>query len=117
MGATPAPPDPASAQSVRGTVRDHESGVTLQRADGTLLARGDSVVGRHITEEDGRFVLPLPNPGAYRLRATRVGYAPATTDTFVLAPGQDVMAGLRPTSQPRAVGHERDPSAKNKGDP
>ncbi len=95
LGATPAPQEFASAQSVRGTVRDDESGVPLQRADVTLLARRDSVVGRTITDEDGRFVLRLPNPGAYRLRATRVGYAPATTDTFALAKGQDVMAGLR----------------------
>jgi hypothetical protein len=95
IGATLTPQTSASAQTVRGTVRDHGSGVTLQRAAVALLAPDDSVVGQHITEEDGRFVIRLPDAGSYRLRALRVGYAPATTETFSLARGQDVLAELR----------------------
>lgn len=86
---------PAWAQTtVQGTVLDAESGIPIYTADVAVLATDDSVVGRSITDEDGRFVVLVAHAGSYRLRATRIGYVPFTTDSFVLGPGQDAVAEL-----------------------
>ncbi len=89
------PGRPAWAQTVQGTVFDAESGVPISLANVALLATDDSIVGRHVTDKDGRFVIRAPEAGSYRLRASRISYAPFTTDTFALETGQDAVAELR----------------------
>lgn len=65
------------AQTVRGTVVDDESGVPMGTVEVALLGTDDSIVGRYVTDENGRFVARMPDAGLYRLRATRIGYEPA----------------------------------------
>ena len=97
------PAGPAWAQTVQGTVFDAESGVPISMANVALLATDDSIVGRHVTDKDGRFVIRAPEAGSYWLRATRIGYAPFTTDTFALETGQDAVAELRLRPSPTAL--------------
>ena len=92
---TLSPARPAWAQAVQGTVVDAESGAPIYMADVALLATDDGIVGRHVTDKDGRFVIRVPEAGSYWLRATRIGYASFTTDTFALETGQDAVAELR----------------------
>lgn len=86
---------PASSQVVHGTVLDDASGLPIHTAEVELLAADDSVVGRYVTNESGRFVAPVPDAGLHRLRARRIGYLIAVTDEFGLPPGQDGLAELR----------------------
>ena len=83
------------AQTVRGTVVDDESGVPMGTVEVALLGTDDSIVGWYVTDENGRFVARMPDAALYRLRATRIGYEPSTSDAFALAPRQGVMAELR----------------------
>ena len=89
------PARPAWAQTVRGTVVDDESGVPMGTVEVALLGMDDSIVERYVTDENGRFVVRMPDVGSYRLRATRMGYEPSTSDAFALAPGQAALAELR----------------------
>ena len=89
------PVRPAEGQTIQGSVRDATSGASIEMADVALLTAGDSIVGRHVTGADGRFVVRAREAGSYRLRATRMGYASYTTDAFALALGQDTVAQIR----------------------
>ncbi len=100
MRTTVAPNSSISAPTVAGTVVDHVSGLPLQRTDVALVAPDDRVVGRDSSEVNGRFSIPLPDAGSYRLRATRVGYASSHTDSFTLADGQEAMVELRLSVSP-----------------
>lgn len=91
---------PILAQVVRGTVLDAESGASIDMAQVALLAEDDRVVRQHMTDTAGRFVIRAPNAGVYRLRATRIGYAAFTTDTFALEAGQDTVVELRLPARP-----------------
>ena len=46
-------------------------------------------------EENGLFVLRVPDPGSYRLRAGRIGYASFTTEAFTVEPGRSATVDLR----------------------
>ncbi len=85
----------ALAQSVEGTVVDDESGTPMSTVEVVLVTDVDVIIERHITDENGRFVITLPSTGSYRLRASRIGYEASTSGVFVLAPGQAAMAELR----------------------
>ena len=86
---------PAWAQTVQGTVLDDEWSVPIETAGVSLLAADDSVVVQYVTDENGRFVIRLPDAGSYRLRTTRLGYEPSTSYAFTLGPGQDALRGTR----------------------
>jgi hypothetical protein len=89
MASTPAP---AWAQTVQGSVLEVESGVPIYTADVVLLSPSDSVVGRSVTDREGRFVIRVGNAGSYRLRASRFGYLPHTSRAFELRSGQAAVA-------------------------
>jgi hypothetical protein len=92
---TLAPARPAGAQTVQGTVLDAASSLPIFTAEVALLATDDSIAGRYITDTNGWFVGRVPDAGSYRIRATRIGYASFTTDTFVVVPGQVAVVELR----------------------
>lgn len=67
-------PRPATAQMVAGRVVDKNSGVSL---DGAAISVVDSTGGIHgpvLSDNSGRFILPLPVEGTYVLHASRLGY-------------------------------------------
>ncbi|MCC7194375.1 MAG: carboxypeptidase regulatory-like domain-containing protein [Gemmatimonadaceae bacterium] len=82
---------PAASQTVRGTVTLPDS---LTPAAGVIVtANGDSGrVARALTTERGAFIMTLPAPGRYAVRALRIGYRPtqgpavavATRDTVIV---------------------------------
>jgi hypothetical protein len=87
------------AQAIRGEV------VTPDAAGGLAGARvevllGDDVVGVASTDEHGEFVLYLPRSGTYRLRATRLGYAPALSGDVEIRSREMVMLRLHMSSEP-----------------
>lgn len=72
---------PLAAQQVRGRVVD-EGGQSVKAATVFLLdGEGRRVVGTH-TDDEGAFQLRVPREGSYRLRAQRIGYGEALTDTM-----------------------------------
>jgi hypothetical protein len=86
---------PAGAQSVEGWVVDDESSETMGAVEVVVLAPNDSIVRTYVTDDDGKFVVLMPDEGSYRLRAMRIGYEPSVSDVFMLLPGQAAMAELR----------------------
>ena len=89
------PAGPAWAQTVQGTVLDIQSGLPIYTAEVALLAADDRVVVWVVTDEAGRFDIQAPDVGSYQLRASRIGYAALSTDTFTIEPGQDALLELR----------------------
>lgn len=72
---------PLAAQQVRGRVVD-EGGQSVKAATVYLLdGEGRRVAGTH-TDDEGTFALRVPREGSYRLRAQRIGYGQAVTDTM-----------------------------------
>jgi hypothetical protein len=72
----------ASGQMFRGVVLDDSTKQPLASAVLTLLdGSGREVAGRQPVRSDsvGRFSIPAPGSGRYRLRVTRIGYAPLTS--------------------------------------
>ncbi|MBM4189016.1 MAG: hypothetical protein FJ206_17085 [Gemmatimonadetes bacterium] len=73
---------PAGAQTVIVRAVEAETnrpvpGAIVQLVDTTMRA-----VAQGLTSESGRLVLRAPGPGRYLLRADRIGYSGAWTDTF-----------------------------------
>ena len=75
-----------AAQMVRGAALDSLTGNPIPSAEVVLLSTADTVMGRAVTDEVGRFAVRAPHPGTYRLRVTHVGYAARTSRMFVVRP-------------------------------
>ena len=88
----------AQPASVSGVVRD-EAGATVAGANVYLsgTTRGDA------TDADGRFEIAGVPAGAYRLAASRLGYAPAA-EPVRLAPGERAVVDLVLAEAPVALG-------------
>lgn len=65
----------ASAQEVRGTVRDSATSQPVLGAVVMLLDAGDAMLGRSLTNQRGEYRIPLTITGA-RLRVVRLGFRP-----------------------------------------
>lgn len=75
------------AQRVQGTV----VGANEQPVAGVVLLLIDqraTVAAKALSNEKGEFRLAAPAPGAYRLRTLRIGFAPVTSEVFLLEAGQ-----------------------------
>ncbi len=68
-------PDPTPAYTVRGVVRDADSGGTLPGANVILTDSLGQAAAAASTGEDGRYALRVAAPGRYIVRATFIGYA------------------------------------------
>ena len=88
-----------SAQTVRGVVVDQLdrplSGVVLQLTDSTSRVRV-----RALTNERGEFQLTAPEEGRFRVRSTRIGFQPSTTEAFALSGAAAVTRRIVLTSRP-----------------
>src|SRR3954463_16673555 len=88
-----------SAQTVRGVVVDQLdrplSGVVLQLSDSA-----SRVFMRAITNERGEYRLTAPTDGRYRVRSTRIGFHPTSTDLLALTRGGDVEKRIVLASNP-----------------
>src|SRR5688500_9093724 len=95
-------PSVCVAQALQGRVVD---GVTKQAIStvSIRLLKADVPVAEAVTDSAGRFVLQAREPGRYRLHATRLGYADATTPYIELHADQAVTAQLEMSAQPVKV--------------
>ena len=72
---------------IAGTVRAARSGRPVLDASVTVIDAEGNVVGRVLTEEDGRYEFTGLTPGAYTLTAS--GYAPVAVPVQLSADGDD----------------------------
>lgn len=111
----PAALSPLHAQTVRGTVSDPDSAEPLWGAVVLLLEgpAGETRAAGTITDEGGRYLIRVPEPGVYRLRAERIGFRSITTEPFAVAPDEAVHRALRapvqavPVEEIQVVGETR----------
>src|SRR5947208_16359664 len=90
---------PLSAQDSTGVVAGQIVDATTQQPLGNVEAALAGTPHRELTRADGRFTLPGIRAGAYRLRATRIGYGSAVQNVTVTA-GQTttVQVSLQPAA-------------------
>jgi hypothetical protein len=69
-----AAPASVHAQSIRGRVTDAVSGAAVGQGFVVLLSADGRELMRMLTTRDGRFEIPVPGAGSYRLRSERIGY-------------------------------------------
>ncbi len=79
-----------SAQQVTGVLVEGESGPPVEGAMISLLPPGGEAAVSTLTDAGGRFRLDAPSPGAYRLRADRIGYTSTVSDPFRVGGGETV---------------------------
>ena len=78
------------AQTVQGEVADRATQRLVPGAVVLLLDAGDRAVAQAITDSRGQYQLVSTAPGAFRVRALRIGFRPATSQVFSLAAGDAV---------------------------
>lgn len=88
---------PLSAQVVYGTAHvaatrgvSQTSNVGSSETSVVLVDTIGSLVAGAITDENGAYMLRAPRPGTYRARARRIGFAPDSSRTIILAAGATV---------------------------
>lgn len=105
-------PSPAVAQTVAGTVLDHDTDAPVPQAEVSLV-RDTQVVITVLANHAGRFQVQAPVPGRYVLRVERLGYEPATSAPLELESDRttpvEVRLSVRPVSLEaiRVVGERR----------
>ncbi|HEX8942308.1 MAG TPA: carboxypeptidase-like regulatory domain-containing protein [Gemmatimonadaceae bacterium] len=82
---------PATGQVVRGSVRSRATNAEIPGAVLVLIDSAGAAAARTLADEHGDYALYAPAPGQYRLRASRIGVRPLTSDLFGLA-GDTTMA-------------------------
>lgn len=111
---------PLQAQVFQGRVLEEGEGVPVAEAWVELLGNGGISLRRTLTDEQGAFRLETPGPGTYRLRASRVGYSFAVTDSLAVETDQVervfISLALRPfVLDSLVVAGERRPGARAPG--
>jgi hypothetical protein len=100
-------PIPASAQQalapqqeVQGTVTEGGTLAPIEGAMILLLDEGGRRMGGVLSAVNGRFRVPVPAPGRYRLRVDRIGYGSMDTEPFEVPAGAsvqwNVVSAVRP---------------------
>ncbi|WP_420463840.1 carboxypeptidase-like regulatory domain-containing protein [Candidatus Palauibacter sp.] len=95
---------PLAAQEMRpglsGVLLAEGSGEPVSIARIALVGPGDDLLAETISDERGAFRLPMPPPGAYRVRVTRIGYQPWASDTLHIAATASRTLSLRVAVRP-----------------
>jgi hypothetical protein len=88
------PPVPMAVQGrlLTGAEDQPVAGATVRLLRGET---GDEELAAVLTDAEGRFVLPAPAVGSYRLSTERIGYASVTTPTFDLIRDDGLEVELR----------------------
>ncbi|HET9984559.1 MAG TPA: carboxypeptidase regulatory-like domain-containing protein [Longimicrobiales bacterium] len=86
---------PLAGQAIRGVLLEESSGRPIVAANISLLLRNGKADFHVSTDTAGAFLIETDAPGIYRLKADRLGYSAATTDTFHLHSGELVQVTLR----------------------
>ena len=92
-------PAAASAQALRGVIVDQNdrplAGVVVQLSDSA-----SRVLRRVLTNERGEFRFLAPADGSYRVRSTRIGFRPATSEAIPLTRAAEVSRRFTLASAP-----------------
>jgi hypothetical protein len=83
-------------QTIRGTVRDHDSQTPLEGATLTLF-KGDSLISGAYSDTGGKFKISGIGAGRYTLRAAYVGFEPATIPNIVVNTGHEQVLNISMT--------------------
>lgn len=98
-----AAPPALRAQTVTGVVLDDVSDRPLPDTPVLLLDSLDAVVKRAASDSLGRFLLPVPGRGRYRLFTDRPGYGTLESQVMLLAVGDTLDVELRLSPVPAAL--------------
>ena len=79
-----APPVASQEEGPRlsGLILTESTGVPVEGAHIRLVDPSDVVLAEALSDERGAFGLPMPPPGVYRVRVTRIGYQSWASDTL-----------------------------------
>ena len=95
-------PEPATAQSIRGSVTDDRgtpvAGVLVQLLDARL-----STVAKSLSNERGEYRLRAASAGSYRVRTQRIGFRPTSYGPFALGDDVELVRHLSLTGLPVAL--------------
>lgn len=83
-------PDRSLAQTVRGRVLETDSRRPVVLANVGLVDTTGAAVDASVTDEEGRFLLEAPGPGAYYLSVSRIGYRDLTDGVLDLGEGGSI---------------------------
>jgi len=89
----------ASAQVVRGVVREEASGSPVEGAMVIVQELDGTAVRKVLTDAAGAFVARMDHPGVFRIRVDRIGYESLMTERFevpVDGTFQEVTVPIRP---------------------
>lgn len=90
---------PVGAQTVRGSIVDETTRLPVSAVLITLLgADGGEILPGVRSDTLGGFAIHAARPGTYRVRATRIGYRPLTSEAVALGLGQLAVVRLRMTT-------------------
>lgn len=84
LAAGAAAPAAAGAQTVTGRVLDRATSEPLTAVEVALLDSAGARLRAVETDAQGRFELPIADPGSYTVRAERLGWARATSQPFTI---------------------------------
>jgi len=90
-----ATPGPIGGQTIVGVILDDLNNAPLPVTSVMLLDSTDTAVAWAESDSVGRFVLPAPRFGRYRLFADRLGYGEVLSDTLALAGAYPVDVEVR----------------------
>lgn len=83
------------AQTIAGAVAEKGSGEGLAGAVILLFDEENTERGAVLTQPDGRFEIQVPEPGTYRLRVERIGYASTLSAPLTVDNGQRLETNLQ----------------------
>ena len=106
---------PAWAQQVRGTVVDPALEAPVADALVIMVNEDGERVATVLTTPEGRFLLDVPEDGAYMVGVTRLGYQQAITPQFEVA-GADVAMDILLPADPVTLDEVTVESARNTPD-
>ncbi len=84
LALTGARPAPLVAQTVHGRATSEDTGLPLQGVEIALSREDGDVVSRVLSDADGRYVMRIPEDGAYRISADLFGYLRLETPLVAL---------------------------------
>ncbi len=98
-------PQLVDAQVVEGVVMDAATGIRLADASVMLLKDGKPAAGR-LSEPDGSYSIPVPEPGKYTLRSGGPGYMAWDSPEFEIAEGETLVFPVRLMKEGSGTGLE-----------
>jgi hypothetical protein len=88
---------------IRGLVVDSVAGQPVVTGAVHLLGADGQILRTAVSNEAGRFVVPVPTAGTYRLRTERIGYRDQVAGPFTVAVGDTLDLEIRMATLPVAV--------------